>query len=87
MVIVQLVVVLTVGVALFGLHIAGDPLALAADRDVLAVPGAARRRSHRGLPGVQQANAFSFAGSSSFGASGVRSCRWRCFRVGQDDRC
>jgi hypothetical protein len=51
------------------------------------VPGAARRRSHRGLPGVQQANAFSFAGSSSFGASGVRSCRWRCFRVGQDDRC
>jgi ABC-2 type transport system permease protein len=71
MVIVQLVVVLTVGVVLFGLHIAGDPLALAplivTFSLCLVLLGVAVTAVCRS---VQQANAFSYAGLVVFGAIG-----------------
>ena len=69
MVVVQLLVVLTVGVVVFGLHIAGDPLALApliAMFSLVLLGVAVTAVCHS----VQQANAFSYAGLVVFGAIG-----------------
>jgi ABC-2 type transport system permease protein len=71
MVVAQLVVVLAVGVVLFGLHIAGNPLALAPLIVIfslcLVLLGVAVTAV---CTSVQQANAFSYAGLVVFGAIG-----------------
>jgi len=71
MVILQLIVVLTVGVVVFGLHVAGDPLALAPLVVIfslcLVLLGVAVTAV---CTSVQQANAFSYGGLVVFGAIG-----------------